>query len=113
MAQRRHVPGGDLRSCNARGPTGSGLAPCAVRSGWMIAPSLIRRREIIAALRNGTVPRRGLELFAVGLGRFDAAIEEELGRAALGEGVFKAVRGEYGTGKTFFSRWVQHRAQEK
>lgn len=78
----------------------------------MVAPSLIRRREIIAALRNGTVPRRGLELFAVGLERFDAAIEEELGRAALGEGVFKAVRGEYGTGKTFFSRWVQHRAQQ-
>jgi hypothetical protein len=76
-------------------------------------PSLLRRREIIAALRNGTVPRRGLKLFAVGLGRFDAAIDEELERAALGEGVFKAVRGEYGTGKTFFSRWVQHRAQEK
>lgn len=75
--------------------------------------SLVRRREIIAALRNGTVPRRGLEQFAVGLDRFVEAIDEELGRAAIGEGVFKAVRGEYGSGKTFFSRWVQHRAQQQ
>lgn len=72
----------------------------------------IRKREIIGALRNGTVPRRGLENFAVGLSRFDEAIDEELSRAALGEGVFKAIRGDYGTGKTFFARWVQHRAQQ-
>ena len=25
--------------------------------------------------------------------------------------MFKAVRGEYGTGKTFFARWVEHRAR--
>lgn len=72
--------------------------------------TLVRRREIIAALRNGTVPRRGVELLAVGLERFEKAVEEELDRAALGQGVFKAVRGDYGTGKTFFSRWVEHRA---
>lgn len=75
--------------------------------------SIVRRREIIAALRNGAVPRRGLEQFAVGLDRFVGAIDEELGRAAIGEGVFKAVRGEYGSGKTFFSRWIQHRAQQQ
>jgi hypothetical protein len=74
--------------------------------------SLSKRRELIAALRHGTVPRRGIELLAVGLGRFDAAIDEELGQAALGRGVFKALRGDYGTGKTFFARWVQHRAQQ-
>jgi hypothetical protein len=75
--------------------------------------SPVRRREMIAALRSGTVPRRGLEQFAVGLERFEDALDEELGRAALGEGVFKAVRGDYGTGKTFFSRLVQHRAQQQ
>jgi type II secretory pathway predicted ATPase ExeA len=75
--------------------------------------STLRRKEIIAPLRNGTVPRRGLEHLAVGLDRFDAAIEEELDRASHGQGVFKAVRGEYGTGKTFFSRWLQYRAQQK
>ncbi|RKH14940.1 BREX system ATP-binding protein BrxD [Corallococcus sp. CA053C] len=73
--------------------------------------TLVRRREIVSALRNGTVPRRGIETLAVGLDRYMAAIDEELNRAALGHGVFKAVRGDYGTGKTFFARWVQHRAQ--
>lgn len=73
----------------------------------------IRRKEIIAPLRNGTVPRRGLEHLAVGLDRFEAAIDEELEQAGHGHGVFKAVRGEYGSGKTFFSRWVQYRAQQR
>ena len=73
----------------------------------------LRRKEIIAPLRNGTVPRRGLEHLAVGLGRYEAAIEEELEHVAHGHGAFKAVRGEYGSGKTFFSRWVQHRAQQR
>lgn len=74
--------------------------------------SLVKRREIVGALRNGTVPRRGIELLAVGLSRFEKALDEELSQVALGRGVFKAVRGDYGTGKTFFSRWVQHRAQQ-
>lgn len=30
-----------------------------------------------------------------------------------GRGGFKAVRGEYGTGKTFFGRWLQERARAK
>lgn len=79
----------------------------------MTAPSLLKRREIIDALRIGTVPRRGLELFAVGLERFEKAIDEELESVAAGKGRFKAVRGEYGTGKTFFARWLEHRALEK
>ena len=33
--------------------------------------SLLRKREVIEALRRGTVPRRGLELFAVGMDRFE------------------------------------------
>lgn len=75
------------------------------------AISLPRRQEIIAALRNGTVPQAGLDQLAVGIDRFSLAIDEELDRAALGQGVFKAVRGEWGGGKTFFARWLQHRAQ--
>lgn len=76
-------------------------------------PSLLKRREIIEALRRGTVPKQGLEVFAVGLERFEAAIDEELRGAAAGRGQFKAVRGEYGTGKTFFARWLEHRAREQ
>ncbi|MCG5052492.1 MAG: BREX system ATP-binding protein BrxD [Myxococcales bacterium] len=70
-----------------------------------------RRREIISALRQGTVPAMGLEHYAVGLERFAKTIERELQDAALGAGKFKAVRGDYGTGKTFFARWVRHLAQ--
>jgi hypothetical protein len=75
------------------------------------APSPLKRREIIDALRLGTVPRRGLELFAVGLERYEEAIDEELSAVAAGSGRFKAVRGDYGAGKTFFSRWLEHRAR--
>src|SRR3954452_25614443 len=72
-----------------------------------------RRREIIDALRRGTVPQSSLDVFAVGLDRFVAALDEELGRVAQGGAVFKAVRGEYGSGKTFFGRWLQERAKRQ
>ncbi|MBK8698035.1 MAG: BREX system ATP-binding protein BrxD [Deltaproteobacteria bacterium] len=77
------------------------------------APSALRRREIIAALRNGTVPRRGVEVLASGLDRYVAALDDELDHAAQGFGVIKAVRGEYGGGKTFFARWLEHRAMQR
>ncbi|MEI9939250.1 MAG: BREX system ATP-binding protein BrxD [Pseudomonadota bacterium] len=79
----------------------------------MSAPSPLKRREIIDALRIGAVPRRGLELFAAGLERFERAIDEELESVAAGNGRFKAVRGEYGNGKTFFSRWLEQRARKR
>ncbi len=65
-----------------------------------------RRREVVDALRRGTVPQQGLDVLAVGLGRFEEATADELGMVASGGSVFKAVRGEYGSGKTFFSRWL-------
>jgi hypothetical protein len=76
-------------------------------------PSPLKRREIVDALRAGVVPRRGLEQFSVGLARFEKAVDEELDAVATGRGKFKAVRGDYGTGKTFFSRWLEHRALHK
>lgn len=69
-----------------------------------------RRREVIGALRRGTVPESGLDLLAVGLDRFAAALDEELDAVAGGAAVFKAVRGEYGAGKTFFTRHLAERA---
>jgi hypothetical protein len=71
-----------------------------------------RRGEIIAALRKGTVPQRGLDFLAVGLGRFESVIAQELANVAQGGAVFKAVRGDYGCGKTFFGRWVQENAKK-
>lgn len=69
-----------------------------------------RRREVINALRRGTVPESGLDLLAVGLDRFAAAIDDELDTVVDGGAVFKAVRGEYGAGKTFFTRHLAERA---
>jgi hypothetical protein len=77
----------------------------------MISPQ--RRIEILDALRRGTVPRRGLEAYAVGMDRFESTVDEELKQVASGGSVFKAVRGEYGCGKTFLARWLQDRAQRK
>ena len=74
-------------------------------------PSPQRRREIIDALRRGTVPQRGLDTFAVGMDRYQDAIDQELETVRAGGSVFKAVRGEYGSGKTFFARWLQERAK--
>lgn len=74
-------------------------------------PSLLRRREVVDALRRGTVPRRGLELFAVGTERFERSFDEELAMVAAGRGVFKAIRGDFGCGKSFLARWLQQRAQ--
>ncbi|MGA2528894.1 MAG: BREX system ATP-binding protein BrxD [Acidimicrobiales bacterium] len=75
----------------------------------MIAPQ--RRREIIDALRRGTVPQRGLDALAVGTDRFAAAINEELEAVAAGGAGFKAIRGEWGSGKTFTVRWVAEHAR--
>jgi hypothetical protein len=69
-----------------------------------------RRREVIDALRRGTVPANGLDLLAVGLERFTPALESDLDTAAGGGSAFKAVRGEYGAGKTFVARYLAERS---
>ena len=75
----------------------------------MIGPH--RRSAILDALRRGTVPREGLDAFAVGMERFEPTVDLELAAVAGGRGGFKSVRGEYGSGKTFFARWLQERAR--
>ena len=70
-----------------------------------------RRREIVDALRRGTVPPRGLDVFAVGLERFEPALDAELRGVGQGGAGFKAIRGEYVSGKTFSARWLQERAK--
>jgi hypothetical protein len=69
-------------------------------------PSPRRRREVIDALRRGTVPANGLDLLAVGLDQFIPALDAELDAVAAGGAAFKAVRGEYGSGKTFLTRYL-------
>jgi hypothetical protein len=72
-----------------------------------------RRKDIIDALRRGVVPVNGLDALAVGLARFETALDDDLDRVAGGGSVFKAVRGEYGAGKTFFTRWLAERAKRR
>lgn len=69
-----------------------------------------RRQDIIDALRRGTVPQYGLDALAVGLDHLERAFDDELAKASRGGAVFKAIRGEYGSGKTFVSRWLRERA---
>ena len=69
-----------------------------------------RRDDIIGALRRGTVPAEGLDQLAVGLDRFADALSEELDQVSGGGAVVKAVRGEYGSGKTFFTRHLAENA---
>jgi hypothetical protein len=75
--------------------------------------SAARRDDIVGALRRGTVPSAGLDALAVGIDAFAPTLDQELAMVAGGRGGFKAVRGEYGTGKTFFGRWLQERARGK
>jgi len=72
-----------------------------------------RRREIVDALRRGTVPDRGLDALAVGLDPFATTIDDELSVVASGGAGFKAIRGEYGSGKTFLTRWIAERARAR
>lgn len=77
----------------------------------MVSPQ--RRNEIVDALRRGTVPKNGLDALAVGIARFQPALQEDLDTVSRGRGCFKAVRGEYGCGKTFFGRWLQELARAR
>jgi len=71
-----------------------------------------RRDEILDALRKGTVPGSRLDAFAVGIDHLQAHMDEELRKVQSGGSHFKAVRGEYGCGKTFFARWLAERARQ-
>ena len=63
-------------------------------------------RDIINALRSGTVPRAGLHHLAVGVEAEETAILEQLDHVATGRGAYKFVRGAYGAGKTFLTRLI-------
>ncbi|MDG3016740.1 BREX system ATP-binding protein BrxD [Speluncibacter jeojiensis] len=79
----------------------------------MTALSPVRRRELLQSLRQGTVPDGNLDALAVGIDRFAGSVDADLDTVSAGGSLFKAVRGEYGSGKTFFSRWVEQRAMRR
>jgi hypothetical protein len=75
--------------------------------------SAARREDVVSALRRGTVPGSGLDALAVGIDSFAQTLDDELSVVSAGRGGFKAVRGDYGSGKTFFGRWLQERARAR
>jgi adenosylhomocysteinase len=58
--------------------------------------------NIINALRRGTVPAAGLERIVVGLDVEEGVISRQLDFVADGGGDLKFIRGDFGSGKTFF-----------
>ena len=67
--------------------------------------------HIFQSLRNGVVPRRGLEAFAVGIERERAEIARQLDLTKGGDGNVRFLRGDYGCGKTFMARLALDDAQ--
>lgn len=65
-------------------------------------------RDIVSALRSGLVPRSGLHHFAVGMDDLMDAIGQEMQFVGgnPGRGLAKWVRGAYGSGKTFATRYL-------
>lgn len=69
--------------------------------------------DIVSALRGGLVPRGGLEHFATGLEPLTDVFVEELQFVGGGKGLSKWIRGEYGTGKTFATRYLCAQARAR
>lgn len=66
---------------------------------------------VIEALRVGEVPAQGQELIATGIEAHVAALDKELPRIADGRGRARFLRGDFGSGKTFFLRYLAARAR--
>jgi len=69
--------------------------------------------HIFESLRNGLVPERGIDTFAVGIEKQRGELHRQLDLAKDGEGTIKFLRGGYGCGKTFMARLALLDAQER
>ncbi|MGB8266901.1 MAG: BREX system ATP-binding protein BrxD [Candidatus Velthaea sp.] len=67
--------------------------------------------RVIEALRLGEVPDEGLDAIGTGIDEYLAAFERELPRIERGDGRIRFVRGDFGTGKTFFLKAFGARAR--
>lgn len=72
-----------------------------------------RRLDILDSLRRGAVPGAGLDVLAVGLDQLTDGFAVDLDRLSSGSSVFKAIRGDYGSGKTFTTRWLAEQAKSR
>lgn len=70
-------------------------------------------KHVFEKLRNGLVPERGIDAFAVGIEKQRGEIHRQLELAESGEGTTKFLRGGYGCGKTFMARLAVLDAQAR
>ena len=70
-------------------------------------------RHVFEKLRQGLVPERGLDSYAVGIEKELAEIDRQFELVEDGEGQVKFLRGDYGCGKTFVARLALERAQRR
>jgi hypothetical protein len=75
--------------------------------------ALPEAKHIFQCLRNGTVPSRGLDAFAVGIERHRNELKRMLTDVKGGAGDVKFLRGGYGCGKTFMANLVVQDAQKE
>ena len=69
--------------------------------------------HVFEKLRNGLVPERAIETFAVGIDKQRGELDRQLDLAKSGEGTIKFLRGGYGCGKTFMARLALLNAQAR
>lgn len=70
-------------------------------------------REVIDALRQGVVPKRHLEMLAVGQDESREFLVQLLDQISQGSSEFRFIRGPYGSGKTFLCSWLRDRALDQ
>lgn len=70
------------------------------------------RLQLLEALRLGTVPASGLELYTVGRETELSAARADLARTAAEGGAARVFLGDYGTGKTHLLECIAHEALE-
>lgn len=90
----------------------AGPPPAASAEGE--GPDLsLSRLQLLEALRLGTVPASGLELYTVGRDRELARVDADLAACAEGPGAARIFLGDYGTGKTHLLECIASRALEQ
>lgn len=66
--------------------------------------------DLLKAFRNGTVPDHSLDYISVGIEPIKNEINLQLNQVKLGKTGFKFLIGDYGSGKTFIAKSIQHDA---